>query len=243
MTAELKRLWMEAFGDSAETVDKFFATGFSPERCRYICKDGVPVSALYWFDCFLGDRKIAYIYAVATAGNHRGKGLASSLLTDTHRHLQETGYAGAILVPGEQSLFALYERLGYRTATSVREFTCQAGNAPVSITEVDATQYAALRKDFLPPEGVVQEKETLAYLQTYASFYKGSDFLLAAAQVGDTLVAQELLGNAETAPGILRTLGLPQGQFRTPGNGRAFAMFLQFSPQCPIPGYFGLALD
>ncbi len=46
MIADLRRLWQQAFGDSDETLDAFFATGFSPDRCHYIAEQGVPVSAL-----------------------------------------------------------------------------------------------------------------------------------------------------------------------------------------------------
>jgi len=57
------------------------------------------------------------------------------------------------------------------------------------------------------------------------------------------LVAQELLGNVNAAPGILRAFNIPHGRFRIPGTGRAFAMFLPLRPQCPVPAYLGLALD
>ena len=32
----LKELWAEAFGDNESFIRMFFATGFSPERCRCI---------------------------------------------------------------------------------------------------------------------------------------------------------------------------------------------------------------
>ena len=174
MIADLKNLWMEAFGDSAETVDKFFVTGYSPKRCNYLCRDGIPATALYWFDCFVENHKIAYIYGVATAKDHRGQGLASQLLADTHQRLQENGYAGAILVPGEPGLFALYQKLGYRPAAKIGEFSCLRGDTPAEITPIGPEEYAALRRAYLPNGGVVQEAEILEYLQTYAAFYKGS---------------------------------------------------------------------
>ena len=248
MTAEgaifhLRRLWQQAFGDSEETLDAFFSVGFSPNRCCYICDDGVPVSALYWFDCDLAGYKLAYIYAVATEKAHRSRGLARKLMEKAHRLLMQQGYAGAILVPGEESLFSFYEKLGYHTATCISEFSCQAGDTPVALTPVSPEEYAVLRRAYLPKDSVAQESATLSYLATYARFYKGDDFLLAAAQDGDRLLVQELLGNTRAAPGILRALNLPQGNFRAPGAGRPFAMLLPLEKDCPIPTYFGLALD
>ena len=242
-TGSLRRLWQEAFGDSEETVDAFFATGFSSDRCNFLSKDGIPVSALYWFDCTLQGQKLAYLYGVATAESYRGQGFAHQLMADTHEILKTKGYAGAILVPGESSLFAFYEKMGYRTVSTVTEFSCTWGSTPAQLQQVDAARFAELRNAYLPEGGVVQGEETLNFLQTQAHFYTGKDFLLAASVDGDTLLAQELLGNPQVAPGLLQALNIPNGRFRTPGAGRKFAMFLPLQENCPVPAYFGLALD
>lgn len=240
---QLRHLWQQAFKDPAETVDAFFRTGFSPKRCHTICCDGKIVSALYWFDCFFENQKIAYIYGVATDEAYRSRGFAHRLMEESHEILQKAGYVGAILVPGSAQLQIFYEGIGYRAATSVAEFSATWGNAPQALTRIDPDRYAQLRRQYLPAGGVVQEGETLAYLQTYARFYAGENFLLAAAQDGNTLLAQEFLGDTKAIPGVLRALQIPNGRFRTPGTGRAFAMFLPFKKDCRIPAYFGLALD
>lgn len=243
MTAELRRIWQASFGDGEETLDAFFATGFAEDRYHCIREDGKPVSALYWFDCFLNGRKLAYLYAVATHPDCRGRGLAHRLMTETHEILKEKGYAGAILVPGEESLFAFYEKLGYSTATQVEEFSAVAAEGFAFIRELCPAEYATYRKKFLPEGSVLQEGETLSYLATYAKFYWGEDFLLAAVKENDTLVAQELLGNTNAAGCILRALNCTTGRFRTPGKGKNFAMLLPLREDCPVPVYFGLALD
>lgn len=243
MIAELKRLWQEAFGDSEDTIDSFFATGFSPDRCHCIRENGVAVSALYWFDTTQEGQKFAYIYAVATLKTHRGKGLAHKLMEETHEILKRKSYAGAILVPGEKELFSFYEGLGYRTATTVEEFVCKIAGQPVSLREINRAEYARLRKKLLPAGGMVQEGAALDWLQTYVKFYTGDGFLLSAAAEGSLLLVQEFLGDTTLAPRILAALGMAEGRFRTPGTGRNFAMFLPFTPDCPVPTYFGLALD
>ena len=42
----LRALWREAFGDSDAFLDTFFATGFSPDRCRCIVEGGEAQAAL-----------------------------------------------------------------------------------------------------------------------------------------------------------------------------------------------------
>lgn len=242
-TFHLRQLWQEAFGDSEETLDAFFAHGFSEDRFLCECEDGIPVSALYWFDCNLQGHKLAYIYAVATAKSHRGKGLAHRLMTQAHTRLKEQGYAGALLVPGSSDLFGFYEKLGYRTATTVTEFSCAWADRPVPVLELTSGEYTRLRRAFLPQGGVLQEGPTISYLQAQTHFYAGKDFLLCASIKDDTLLVQEFLGNSQAAPHILRALGAPKGTFRTLGAGRAFSMLLPLQEDCPAPAYFGLALD
>ena len=243
MFFQLGQLWQEAFGDSEETIKKFFAIGFSPDRYHYISDGDTPVSALYWFDCELDGKRLAYIYGVATRKSHRGQGLAQRLMAETHEILKTQGYAGAILVPGEPELFGFYEKIGYRTVTSVKEFICQAAGQPVACREVDTEEYARLRRTYLPAGGVIQEGAALEWLQTYAKFYAGEDFLFSAAFDRDRLLVQEILGNTALAGSILATFGKAEGRFRAPGNGQAFTMYLPFTADCPTPSDFGLALD
>ena len=241
--AALRQIWKDSFGDPDAVLDAFFTTGFSPERCYFIRREAQIVSALYWFDCYVKGKKLAYLYAVATDPAHRGQGLASRLLRETHDRLKNRGYAGVLLVPGEKDLFGFYETLGYRSACKIGELTAQWGDASVEMTPVTPEAYGDLRTRYLPEGGAVQTGETLHYLATQTNLYQGKDFLLAATVDGDTLVAQEFLGNTDAIAGILRYFGTPQGRFRTPGDTRDFAMLLPLGEDCPVPTYFGLALD
>ena len=90
---------------------------------------------------------------------------------------------------------------------------------------------------------MIQEGAALAFLSTYARFYKGEGFLLTGVSEGDTLTVPELLGDASNAPGIVAALGKKTGHFRTPGAGRNFAMYRSLWDDTAPTGYFGLALD
>lgn len=242
MMPGLKKLWILAFGDSEETVDAFFATGYAPDRCRCMVDGDRVAVALYWLDCSYEDGKLAYIYAVATHPDHRGRGLCRRLMEDTHRVLVQRGYAGAVLRPADAGLRQMYGKLGYRDFGGLEEFYCTiSGSCPVR--KLDAAAYGAARRAFLPEGGILQEGENLAWLGTYASFYEGDDFLLAAIPEGEGLIGLELLGNREAAPKLLGALGRKWGRFRVPGTDTPFGMFLPLKKGVKIPAYLGHAFD
>lgn len=240
MITELKRLWKQAFGDPDTFIELFFRCGYSPERCRHLSADSHVAAALYWFDCSLDGQKWAYLYAIATDKAYRNQGLCRRLMAQAHDHLQSFGYAGAILVPGSKELFTFYEKLGYRTCCHVSETVCTAGT-PVQLRPVELAEYAALRKALLPAGGVIQEGTTLDFLSTYARFYAGDGFLLAASMDGNAAIVHELLGCAD-GPGIAAALGAETARIRAPGKDKRFAMYYPLTG-APAPGYFGLALD
>lgn len=242
-TAQLRSLWKEAFGDTDAYLDLFFTVAFSPDRCRCVTVDGAVAAALYWFDCQAEGRKIAYLYAVATARVHRGKGLCRKLMAHTHAHLKEQGYAGAILVPQEESLRHFYGGMGYRNAGGMEEFTCASGEEPVFLRAIGSEEFALRRRRLLPPGGVLQEGENLLLLLNTLQFYAGDGFLLAAWEEKGILHGVELLGNKRFAPGIVNALGCREGRFRCPGSARPFAMYLPLIPDGFCPGYFGFAFD
>lgn len=243
LVPQLKQLWQLAFREEDAFIRLFFDRGYAAERCRCIVEEGRVLAALYWFDTQCGSRKFAYIYGVATHPAARGMGLCRTLMADTHRHLTGLGYDGVLLVPQEESLRAMYAGFGYQEGSSIGEFFCAALPDPQPMHPIDAAEYARLRREFLPENGVVQEGVCLDFLSGYSRFYKGLGFLLCAVADGDSLMGMELLGDKDAAPKILCSLGFREGSFRCPGNKKPFAMFLPLTPGTPAPGYFGLAFD
>lgn len=241
MNIDRRRLWREAFGDTDEFLDLFSSTAYAPERSRTVTVDGNLAAALYWFDCAYDGKKIAYIYAVATAKDYRRQGLCHRLMEDTHRHLKEQGYAGAILVPGSKALFDLYEGMGYVTCSSISTISCRAQGVS-ECREVSKAEYAMLRRQFLPPGGVTQEGANLDFLEQQAQFYTGPGFLLAARKEARCLYGLELLGDISVAPAIVAELDCRTGEFRTPGAELPFAMYYLLRDDT-APNYFGFAFD
>lgn len=240
---QLLGLWKSVFGDHGGFWEMFLETAFVPEHCRCITENGQVTAALYWFDVCCHGQKLAYVYAVVTHPEHRNQGLCRKLLDDTHAHLAQQGYSSVLLVPEKPPLRQMYEKLGYRNCTTVSEFSCNAGDSPVSLRAIGPLEYAQLRREFLPAGGVIQKRENLDFLAAQAQFFTGEDFLLAAYVDGDTLHSMELLGPREAAPGIVRALGCMKGNFRTPGKEKPFAMFHPLTEDAAIPEYFGFAFD
>ena len=114
----------------------------------------------------------------------------------------------------------------------------QAGNAGFRFDE-----YAALRRNFLPADGALQEEENIAYLEMMAFFYAGEDFLVAAHKNGKNLYCPELLGNTDAAPGIVTALGCTAGSFRSPGDSCPGVMLHVLIKDVTAPGYFGLTFE
>ncbi len=239
----LRQLWQEAFGDTDTFLDGFFATADPLRHCRCVIADAEPVAVLYWFDCMWQEKRLAYLYAVATKKDRRGQGLCRTLMEDTHAYFKQQGYHGTILVPGSENLRTMYASMGYQTATRIRSISCGPGNREIALRKIQPAEYALLRRQMLPAGGVVQEGRNLDFLQSRWELFAGEDFLLAA-EISDGVVTGELLGNADRAPEIVSILRCQKGNFRTPGEETAFTMYRPLDGENGVmPGYFGLAFD
>jgi len=241
--AAQKALWKQAFGDTDAFVDGFFDVGFSPERCCTIEQEGKLAAALYWFDCLWQDKKLAYIYGVATDMDFQGQGLCRKLMEDTHLRLQETLYAGTVLVPADEGLYRMYEKMGYRGCCPMETHKILPGDGQVSLEKISPQAYGALRREFLPEGGIIQSMKTLRFYGTYGEFYCTERGAFCAAREEDTLYVQEFLGDVLQLPGIVAALGCQEAQVRLPGGDSCFAMYHSFTNEEDLPAYLGLALD
>lgn len=238
----LRQLWMEAFGDGQEFWFHFIHKAKPLCRCRCVWADDTLAAALYWFDCSWSGRKLAYLYGVATGKAFRGRGICRALMEDTRGYLKGLGYDGIVLVPAQPELFEMYEKLGYRTCTYVREFDVAAAD-PVVLKQLTAEEYAARRRAYLPRDGVVQEGKTLDLLAAQARFYEGESCLAVCTVWDGKLMLSELLGEQAAAGGIVAALGFSQGRVRVPGEEKPFAMYRSLTGDPAAPAYFGLAMD
>ena len=239
----LRKLWKEAFADTDAFLDAFFETAFSTRRCRCIVDGREILAALYWFEVRCAERRFAYLYAVATAEQYRGRGLFSVLLADTKRILTAQGFDGILLVPENDSLGRMYEKFGFFPCTTLRTRTAEAGVEPADFREIGPGEFARLRRMLLPAGSILQEGADLELLASQCRFWKGEKWLAVGRISGQKLVCQEFLGDETAIPGLLRALDVSCGSFRMPGDGESFAYLLPLRENCLLPGYFALALD
>lgn len=240
---QLVALWKEAFGEYDGFWELFLDTGFLPDHCLCMTEQEQSIAGLYWFDCSCGQDKIAYVYAVVTDPNHRGRGLCRKLMADVHTHLSARGYSSVMLVPADEGLRQMYRKMGYEDCTTISKLSCAAGEASAEIRSIGTEEYAALRRKLLPEGSVLQEGIQLSFLAAQSQLFAGEDFLLAAYLEGETLHCMELLGNPDAAPGILKALGCTEGIFQIPGGETSFAMIHKLTEHAVIPGYFGFSFD
>ena len=221
----LRQLWKQAFGDSDGFLDGFFEKGFAFHRCRCIRHEGSIAAALYWFDCTWKSKKVAYIYAVATDNTFRGKGLCRTLMEDTHKHLQNLGYAGAALVPGNQALLSMYKKFGYRSFCPIKKATIPQKEVMGAIP-ITPAEYGLLRQDMLGANAVLHGDTALDFFATYGKFYKVRNTIFCGYQEGEAFHSQEVLG-----------------QFSVQQTDFSEAMYLSLTGENVLPDYFGIPLN
>lgn len=239
---KLRRLWKLAFGDTDAFLDVFFSTAYAPEQCRCIREEDKISAALYWLDMDCEGQKFAYIYAVATDPDCRGRGLCRTLMEDTAGVLTARRYDGAILMPQDEGLRAMYGRMGYLPATTIEETFC-AGSAACPAEEITAEAYTARRAAYLPEGSITPGPAAVAFLGKLARFYAGNGFLAAVSREEGHLRILEYLGDRNAAPALVAALGATEATLRTPGHNKEFAMYRPLTDDCKKPEYYPFAFD
>lgn len=234
----LKKLWSEAFNDSDAFIDSFFSVAYSEKRAMIAEVDSSVASMLYWFDASFLEKKVAYIYGVATSKDFRNKGLCNALMTALHGHLKASGYIGASLVPSSEKLFDFYEKMGYIKSVYKNEEIVFAEKGVCDFSEISIEEYNDLRKSYLPKNSVTQDN--LAFLKLQTKFFKGEDFIFALRS--GPFFAVEFWGNKSMQPYILYSKNIKKGVFRTFGKKTPFAMYLPFE-ETKLPEYLDFAYD
>ena len=123
------RIWLESFADDTRgEVEDFLnmVCRGTDEQAFVWDEEGVPVSVTFALpaECVLigGERiSLRYIYAAATARNHRGRGIFPQLLEYVHGYWAEHGVDAMFLRPAGTGLERYYERLGYRPCFCIEE--------------------------------------------------------------------------------------------------------------------------
>jgi len=236
----LKALWREAFNDTDRFIENFFSVAYKEDHSLILQCDNKIASMLFWFDCSFNNKKVAYIYAVATFREFQKRGLCNALMNELHSLLKASGYVGACLVPSDENLFNFYGKMGYIKCIYNSEKEVFAKDICAEITKITVEEYLSLREKYLPENSITQRDTEFLKLQ--AKFYKGDDFLFSARKEKDTLFALEFFGNNDKQSSIVNGQKAKKGLFRTLGTEKPFAMYLPFE-ETELPVYLDFAYD
>lgn len=107
----LKTLWRRVFGDDYGYIDGFFRILYKPGRCCLAELDGKPVSAAYLIPgAHFDGNDFAYLFAVATFEEYRGRGFASQIAKKLCANAFSAGISGVATLPATPGLIEYYKR-------------------------------------------------------------------------------------------------------------------------------------
>ena len=243
----LQALWQRVFGDGPEVTEAFFRF-FPPEvHTRVIGAPGPIASMASWIPVTLCTRDAAqrgaYLYAVATAPEHRGRGLARTLLGELEQALAGAGMDFACLCPAERSLYDYYGAQGYEAAFYCTRFHAQTGQES-ALTPVDAQTYRSVRRSCLAAPYCEWDDAAYAYLQatgTRLYTFPGGCAAISALPDGSARVPELL---ADRPAQAAAKLGLPGAEVFAPGIKQPRGMIKYFTFGQKIPrAYLGFSFD
>lgn len=241
----LKKLWLSCFDDSPEVVDAFFSKTVTPENIIAAFDGRVAVGALYLIDSFVtvaGRRFNAYyIYGVCTHPRCRNKGIMTRCFEILENIVKNNQIDYIFLVPAEESLFKMYEKLGFKTGIEYsEEVIYNKGDKNNKFTEkpMDYESYVKLRENITVETPVITlgERGFNTFFHPVgdhvACVYNGSDYAVFEKE-NEAVIVHEWTGNRESVLEMVFSLscsgkiilrkpaekvGIPFGMYRAFGN-------------------------
>ena len=273
-----RELWKLAFGDPEPYIDNFYSTYYRPERVLVLEEEGVVRSMTAWFDTTFvvpgrGEYRAAYLYAVATHPDCRGKGLAGKLLAGADEYFRSLGIPAITTVPAEPSLHNFFGANGFRECFRLFEDKLSPQELPDPKGEpvlrpLTPGEYGALREKLLADTAhIAYPEDALAYQAGCCRLSGGGLFggetpegavCLCAEGAGDGLViVKEHLGSPAakrlSLPDLARVAPAERWLVREPASNGAggwnFAMLKWLDPGMAAcwdwdsTAYLGLAFD
>lgn len=213
-----RQLWQLAFGDDEAYVDNFYSSYYRPERVLVLEEEGQVRSMTAWFDTSFvvpgrGTYRAAYLYAVATHPDCRGRGLAGKLLSDADAYFQSLDIPAVTTVPAEPSLHNFFAANGFGECFRHFEGTLSPSELPRSpqtglLLPASPGEYAVAREALLEsiphiayPEDALQYQAGCCSLGVgglfCASTSAGPVCLCAEGAGNGTVLLKELLGSPD----------------------------------------------
>lgn len=246
--AALQALWKNCFGDGEDVSGAFF-DAFPPEtHTRVIKAESRVASMVSIMPVRLcapdGDREGAYIYAVATDPEFRGRGLCRALMGETEPLLFSGGAEFLALWPAEESLFRFYGKMGYHPAFPSETRRVLPTGEGLPLAEISGEEYMRLRETPIKVPFCRWNHAAYTYLEnTAVRFFRfpggcGACFPLP----GGGIRVPELLGVCPED--FCASLCAPFAVVTVPGGNSMQGMIKwRDKPQIPDPIHLGFAFD
>ena len=235
----LRRLWTLAFGDGGAYLDNFFDRYYRPERMIVLEQDSEVLAMTAWFDTAFvlpdeGEYRAAYLYAVATHPDHRGKGLSGRLLAWADDHFRSLHIPAVTTVPATPSLHNFFAANGFRECFchDERLLTPGSDTASCPLSPISPDEYGRLREEFLSHRPHISLPEDALLYQQGCSRISGSDLYAAASPAGRCILCAEGMGDGSLL--VKELLGQPSACEKV--MSELHALLPGFSGICRIPG-------
>lgn len=244
-----RQLWQLAFGDDDAYVDNFYRAYYRPERVLVLEEDGLIRSMTAWFDTTFvvpgkGEFRAAYLYAVATHPDCRGRGLAGKLLAGADDYFRTLGIPAVTTVPAQPSLHQFFGANGFGECFRHFEGSLSPAELPSPkqplLYPVSPKEYGAVREAILAGlPHIAYPEDALAYQAGCCALGQGGLFVghtaqgpvcMCAEDAGNGLVmVKELLGApaacrlslsdlSRVAPAQRWLVRTPRPQWESPAN-------------------------
>lgn len=169
----LKRLFLACFDDTLGFVNMFFAHHFIPENTLVAEVEGRAVGLSFFLPCEAEGKPCFYIYGVCVSPDMRGQGIGTKMLTFTTETAQKNG-ARVLLMPQGESLFAFYEKAGFKPCSYYKKQVFTAGGEAAEFCSIAADEYTALRNEGLKSiNPVLWDTESVEYALAHETFFGG----------------------------------------------------------------------
>lgn len=180
----LKAMWKNIFGDNDKYLDAFFNKVYIDENTLVHVENHRVVSSLYMIPYKMpadgGEKKVVYLYALATDPAYRGRGIMSRLIKKSLEISAQRGYSLSALIPAEESLFEYYRQFGYRecfTKTTITKTIEQIemeaeGHEALVLNKANERQIwdAYTKSEFYSSECIIlSEEQNKFYIETLLS--------------------------------------------------------------------------
>lgn len=221
---EIKELWMEAFGGDSIYADMFLRRRAEEKNTLLYLQGETLCAMLFILPCRLvfgsTSYSCAYLYAVATGREYRGRGFSTALLDAAYKLCSERGYDVCALSPAEEGLFGFYEKRGYATQGYVKNLYISGKQLAVTssvplLSPVSGRELITLRKEAFSTAYLEWDSRAMDYIVAENEFSGGRFYryslggergFLSCTPTKQQLLIKEFSGNVLSIPQIVNGL-------------------------------------